>query len=106
MPAYPVLRTPAQATAPSGRTRSPNLQCVRSSFEFENHLWYISARYHAIRLRPVPSKGQRLTVGDDEACAYVNSRDAVAARKTFGLRQQTRMTLWNIIERPEMVFYS
>ena len=107
--AYHLLRTPAQATAPSGRTHSPNLQCVRSSFEFENHLWYISARYHAIRLRSVPSKGQRLTVGGDEACAYVNtvnSRDAVPARKTFGLKQQTRMTLWKTIERLEIMFYS
>ena len=55
MPAYPLLRTPAQATAPSGRTRSPNIQYVYSSFEFENHLWYISARYYAMlrRLSPV-----------------------------------------------------
>ena len=106
MPAYPVLRTLANATAPSGRARSLNFQYVCSSFEFENHLWYISARYHAISLRPVPSKGQRLTVGGDEACAYVNSRDAVPARKTFGLKQQTRMALWNAIKRPEMMFYS
>ena len=48
MPAYPVLRTPAQATAPSGRTRSPKIQYVRGFVEFENHLWYISARYHAM----------------------------------------------------------
>ena len=40
MLAYPLLRTPAQATAPSGRTRSPNIQCVRILVEFENHLWY------------------------------------------------------------------
>ena len=57
-------------------------------------------------LRPARSKGQRLTVGGDEACAYVNSSDAVPARKTFGFKQQTRMTLWKTIERLEMMFYS
>ena len=57
-------------------------------------------------LRPVPSKGQRLTAGGDKACADVNSRDAVPARKTFGLKQQTRMALWNTIERLETMFYS
>ena len=72
MPAYPVLRTPTQATAPSGRTHSSNLQCVRGFFEFENYLRYISARYHAIRLRSVPGEGQRLSVGGDEACAFEN----------------------------------
>ena len=54
--AYSLLRTPAQATAPSGRTRSPNIQCVPSSFEFENHLWYISARYHEILCSQCPVK--------------------------------------------------